>query len=228
MLDLLYRQPNAKDRVAASSLLGREIYAYTSTSSSSATVQERRKILADMVDATVQRKERPEILSVACGHLREAELSTALSAGKLNRWLAFDQDEANLAIIAASRKDTAVEPFAGSVKGLIGGYYDLGRFDFAYTAGVYDYLPLEGAAALTGQLLEMLKPGGELLFANFSTEVVPDGYMETFMNWQLILRGEWEMWNIMNAAMGRHTVEAEVFFGQNRHIVYAKLRKTCH
>ena len=225
LLDLLYRHPSAQELVTASSKLGREIYAYTSVSSSSIAVQERRSILAKLVDATAARTDDAEILSVACGHLREAELSEAFADGRLKRWLALDQDQLNLSTVAESHKGTVVEPMSASVKGLIGGHYDAGSFDLVYTAGVYDYLPHQIAVLLTKRLVSMVKPGGELLFANFSTEVVPDGYMETFMNWPLILRDESQMWDIVNASVDRNTFEAKVYFGENRHITYAKIRK---
>jgi len=225
LLDLLYRHPSIHDLVAASSRLGREIYACTSVSDSARAVQERRSILAGAVDATAERTTDAEILSVACGHLREAELSGALADGRLKRWLALDQDHLNLATVARDWKGTVVEPMPARVKELIGGTYDTGTFDLAYTAGVYDYLPRENAVLLTRRLVDLVKPGGEVLFANFSTEVVPDGYMETFMNWPLILRDEAGIWDIVNASVDRNTVEADVFFGENRHIIYAKIRR---
>lgn len=225
LLDLLYRHPSTDSLVAASSKLGREIYACTSMSSSAKAVQERRSILAGAVDATAERTSHAEILSVACGHLREAELCGALADGRLKRWLALDQDHLNLATVAKAWNGTVVEPMPASVKGLIAGIYDTGDFDLVYTAGVYDYLPQENAVLLTRRLVDLLKQGGEFLFANFSTEVVPDGYMETFMNWPLILRDETEMWDIVNASVDRNTVEADVFFGENRHIIYAKIRR---
>jgi hypothetical protein len=49
--------------------------------------------------------------------------------------------------------------------------------------------------------------------------------METFMNWTLLLRGEDDMWNIINRSVDRNTVEADVFFGENRNIVYGVIRK---
>ena len=225
LLDLLYRHPSTDSLVAASSKLGREIYACTSVSSSARAVQERRSILAGAVDATAERTSDAEILSVACGHLREAELCGTLADGRLKRWLALDQDHLNLATVAKAWEGTVIEPMPASVKGLIAGIYDTGDFDLVYTAGVYDYLPQENAVRLTRRLVDLLKPGGEFLFANFSTEVVPDGYMETFMNWPLILRDEDKIWDIVNASVDRNTVEADVFFGENRHIVYAKIRR---
>ncbi|MGR6430814.1 class I SAM-dependent methyltransferase [Rhizobium sp. PAMB 3174] len=225
LLDLLYKHPSIKHLVDESSPLGQEIYAYTSDSSSCVAVRERRLILAETVDATAARTENAEVLAVACGHLREAELSQAYASGKLKRWVALDQDTQSLATVAENHVGTAIDAMAGSVAGLIRRSYALGEFDLVYAAGLYDYLPKHVSIRLNQRLMELVKPGGEFLFANFSTEVIPDGYMETFMNWPLILRDEQDMWDIVNGSVDRNRVEAEVFFGENRHIIYAKLRK---
>ena len=79
---------------------------------------------------------------------------------------------------------------------------------------------------LTQRCLQMLKPNGVLLFANFARDIGEDGYMETFMNWALLLRSEADMWSIINASVDRNTVEASVHFGANRNIVYGIIRET--
>ena len=67
----------------------------------------------------------------------------------------------------------------------------------------------------------MLKPGGTFMFANFAQDIGVDGYMESCMNWALLLRSEADMWNIVNASTDRNAVKANIFFGDNRNIVYA-------
>lgn len=225
LLDLIYRHPAVQGEVAASSQLGKDIYACTSISSSARAVQERREILARFVDAAAVRRPGAEILTVASGHLREAELCSALAEGDVSRWIAMDQDEANLAVIGTDFAATAVDPMLGSVKGLLAQQHDIGAFDLIYSAGVYDYLPFEGAVALTRLLLASVRPGGTLLFGNFSTEVVTDGYMETFMDWSLFFRDETEMRALIEAASAGLDLEADLFFGQNRHILYAQILK---
>ena len=225
LLDLLYRHPAAQAEVQGSSVFGQDIYAYTSVSSSALAVQERREILAQFVDQAADRRPDADVLTVASGHLREAELSMALADKRLSRWIAMDQDEANLAVIARDLAGTVVEPMFGSVKGLMSQQYDIGAFDLVYSAGVYDYLPFDVAAAVTRRLLSSVRPGGTLLFGNFSTEVIPAGYMETFMNWSLLLRDEAQMREIVDAATTGLDVETELFFGENRHIIYARISK---
>ncbi|MCO6186307.1 class I SAM-dependent methyltransferase [Rhizobium sp. L1K21] len=226
LIDLLYHHESTREILAQSTELGRAIYAYTSNTPPCVAGRERRDILAHTVDATAKRVcDGAEILAVACGHLREAELSEALKAGTLKRWIALDQDTESVELVEKKHQNSLITAINGSVSGLLRRSYKIGKFDLAYAAGLYDYLPRAVAIRLTQRLVEMLKVGGEFLFANFSDEVGTDGYMETFMNWQLIFRSEDDMWDIINASVDRNKVKADVFFGENRYICYAKLRK---
>lgn len=101
----------------------------------------------------------------------------------------------------------------------------MGTFDFAYAAGLYDYLPDAVAVKLTRKCLSILKPGGSFLFANFSPETDVDGYMETFMNWALLLRSERDMRMIANESLSGANGKVSVWSGGNRSIVYCEIEK---
>jgi len=103
--------------------------------------------------------------------------------------------------------------------------FEDGTFDLVYASGLYDYLPRAIGVRLLQRAMELVKPGGEFLFANFSDEITTDGYMETFMDWPLILRSADDMRDIINAALGGSSFEAQVYYGSNRNIVYGKVRK---
>jgi len=60
-----------------------------------------------------------------------------------------------------------VRALTGSVRQLLSGKTNLGRFDFVYAAGLFDYLSGPVAAALTRRLFEMTRPGGMMLIPNF-------------------------------------------------------------
>lgn len=225
LLDIIYQHPAADDVIAAASSLGSEIFDYTVQASTSVAARERREILAREVDAAADTTENAEVLAVACGYLRESELSAAFKGGKLGRWVALDQDADSVDVVAAANKDTAIVPMVGNVSGLMRRTYDLGTFDLVYASGLYDYLPYAVAVRLTQRLVDMLKPGGAYLFANYSDEIRTDGYMETFMDWPLILRADVDMWQIANAAVDRNKVDVDVFYGENRNIVYTRIRK---
>lgn len=226
LLDFIYGHPSLVGEIADASSLGRALYEKTRNASSSDAVRERRDLLTLHVDGiTAARGGETEILAIAGGHLREARRSIALEKGHIRRWVALDQDPLSVGSIARDFPGMPVEALDGSVRGLLTNAYQLGRFDFVYAAGLYDYLPHKVAVKLTQSCLQLLKPDGIFLFANFSPEMTDDGYMETFMNWALLQRSEEDMWAIINASVDRNCVEASVYFGSNRNIVYAVLRK---
>lgn len=221
LLDFIYGHPSQEAAVQAASDTGSAIYACTRQSASSVAVRERREILARHVDeVSSERGGRAEILTIAAGHLREAALSDAFRECQIKRWVALDQDPVSVSGIADEYAGTAIQPVEGSVAGLLRGAYDLGQFDFVYAAGLYDYLPRTVAVKLTKRCMAMLKPGGRFLFANFADRTTDDGFMEVFMNWELLLRSDQDMWDIINASVDRNNVEASLFKGGNREITY--------
>ena len=225
LLDFIYGHESTAAETAEASDRGREIFAHTTNASSSVAVRERREILAGLVDEAAARVPGPEVLAIAAGHLREAALSAAHARGAVRRWVALDQDPLSVGSMLRDNAGTAVEPQDGSVRGLIRRAHKLGTFDLVYAAGLYDYLPDAVAVRLTQRCMEMVRPGGTFLFANFSDETRVDGYMDMFMNWELLLRDEAAMWAIVNRSVDRNQVDAKVWFGGNRDVVYAALTK---
>ena len=225
LLDFIYRHPSVEEAIANASPLGQILYSYTSLQSAPVAVRERRDLLTLHVDeVAAARGPGTEILTIAAGHLREADASSALREGRLKRWVALDQDPLSVGSIARDFRGTCVEAIHGSVRGLLTRGYEIGRFDFVYSAGLYDYLAHKVAVKLTQKCMELLKPDGVLLFANFAQDIFDDGYMETFMNWPLLLRSEADIWNIINASVDRNRVDASVHFGANGKIIYATIK----
>ena len=226
LLDFIYRHESVAEDVAKASKLGQALFEYTSTAPSSLANWDRRDILARHVDEVADaRGPETEVLSVAAGHLRECEHSVALRETRLKRWVALDQDPLSVGTIARDYQGTAVEAIDGSVRQILTGRLRPGQFDLVYASGLYDYLVDKVAIKLTQRCLEMLKPNGVFLFANYSYPIQVDGYLETFMNWALLLRSEADMWNIIRASTEGQDFEASVFFGKNRNIVYGVLKK---
>lgn len=224
LLDFIYGHASVAAEIANASALGQALYDYTKDVSSSVAVRERRDILTRHVDEiAAARGKETEILTIAAGHLREADRSEALQQGNIRRWVALDQDPQSVGSIIRDFRGTAVEAIDGSVRGLLTDAYGLSRFDFVYAAGLYDYLSHKVAVKLTQCCMRMLKPNGVFLFANFAQDIGVDGYMETFMNWELLLRTQAQMWDIVNASVDRNAVDAKVFFGENKNILYGVL-----
>ncbi|QRY67452.1 class I SAM-dependent methyltransferase [Ensifer sp. PDNC004] len=226
LLDFIYGHASVAGEIERASPVGRALYDYTKDASSSVAVRERRDILTRHVDEiAASRGSEAEILTIAAGHLREANRSKALEEGRIKRWVALDQDPLSVGSISRDFSGTAIEAVDGSVRSLLGRDQKLGTFDFIYAAGLYDYLADKVAIKLTHRCLQMLKPNGVFLFANFAQDIGVDGYMESFMNWALLLRSEADMWNIIHKSAGKSAIDGRVFFGANRNIVYGVIQK---
>ncbi|MER8443877.1 class I SAM-dependent methyltransferase [Mesorhizobium sp. M1066] len=226
LLDYIYCDPHVAESVANASEIGKALYSHTQNVPSCVAARERRDLLTRYVDEiAVKNGPQTEVLAIAAGHLREANRSVALTEGRLKRWVALDQDPQSVGLIARDFQGTAVEAIDGSVRTVLTRGHKLGKFDFIYASGLYDYLAHNVAVKLTKTCLQMLKPNGTFLFANYAEGTPDAGYRETFMDWVLLLRSEVDMWNIVNASVDRNTVEAQVFFGENRNVLYAVIEK---
>ncbi|MBK5571052.1 class I SAM-dependent methyltransferase [Ensifer sp. SSB1] len=226
LLDFIYGHASVAKEIERASPVGRALYDYTKDASSSVAVRERRDLLTRHVDEiAASRGSQAEILTIAAGHLREANRSVALQERRIKRWVALDQDPLSVGSISRDFSGTCIEAVDGSVRSLLGRDQKLGKFDFIYAAGLYDYLADKVAIKLTHRCLQMLKPNGVFLFANFAQDIGVDGYMETFMNWALLLRSEADMWNIIHKSAGKAAIDARVQFGANRNIVYGIIQK---
>ncbi len=204
MMDYIYGLGEARQAACAATPLGRAIFEYMGTRPSAKAVRYRRQLIASLIDR-VAGKGGTSVLAIAAGHLREVELSAAVRSGKLEDFVAFDQDEASLAVVADGYGRCGVRTMPGSVRQILSRKAKLGQYDFVYAAGLFDYLSDPVAAALTCRMFEMTRPGGLMLIPNFLTSVRDSGYMEAFMDWHLIYRDHFGM-----EALALHLPQSEV------------------
>jgi extracellular factor (EF) 3-hydroxypalmitic acid methyl ester biosynthesis protein len=183
MLDLIYDQ-RPKTKLSS---IGETIFPIVSRFVTGTSVSLRRDIMAHHIDEIASIRAMPSVMSLACGHLREAERSVAVNNGKLAKLLAVDQDRHSLHEVAKKNEGGTIEARYASVGEIVKGR-QLGSFDLIYSGGLYDYLDDQTAVALTMRLFNMLNPGGRLILANFTPTNYGRPYMETFMDWHLNLR----------------------------------------
>jgi SAM-dependent methyltransferase len=226
LLDHIYGLGAAVSAPHPASLAG-QIYFYTVNSPACRAVRRRREILAEEIDAIAQRTapRKAEILSIACGHLREIELTAAAAAGSIGRFVALDQDDESLSVIDNAYAAFGVEATKGTVRNIISKKIAFENFDFVYAAGLFDYLADPIAMRLIERMFGFLRPGGRMLIANF-TPAGPDvGYMETFMDWWLILRTADDMRRLIGTIPKDEVSSVEVFEDEAGTIVYATVEK---
>jgi hypothetical protein len=104
MMDYIYGLVEARLAVRDATPLGRAILHYMDTRPSARGVRHRRQLIAELIDREAAKGTR-RVLAIAAGHLREVELSAAVRSGELEEFVAFDQDEASLAVVSRDHGD---------------------------------------------------------------------------------------------------------------------------
>jgi hypothetical protein len=178
---------------AETSSIGAAIYGFTVQAPAASAVRVRRDMLARKIDEVAARIENPRILSVACGHLREAQKSTAVAANRVGELFALDQDKTSLETVAREQTPRGITPVYGSVKSILKGETVFSDLDLVYSTGLYDYLPQPVAIDLTTRFVRNARPAERLVLANLLPDFAGLGYMETFMGWPMIYRTVREM-----------------------------------
>jgi SAM-dependent methyltransferase len=223
MLDMLYGRHAWEEPPAG---LAAGILSYTAVwSEASQAVRWRRSLLARLIDDTALRFPRPSILSVACGHLREIEISEAARSGALGHITGLDQDAAALETARALISGLPFHARRASVRRILTGAVPLGTHHFVYAAGLFDYLEQSVATMLVRHLAAAVKPGGSVLIANFLRGVGNAGYMSAMMDWNLVYRTEGEFENLFESLDRSKLPEVRFFSDPVGYVRYGLARR---
>jgi 2-polyprenyl-3-methyl-5-hydroxy-6-metoxy-1,4-benzoquinol methylase len=222
LIDFIYGEGQ---QPAHASSIGQEICEFLNQQPSAVSVRERRQLLAAQLDQLADRIYQPRVLSVACGHLREGLLSTAVAEDRIEELVAFDQDPESLSVVTRDLAGKRVRPVQGSVRTLLAGKHELGEFDFVYSAGLFDYLADRLASRLVARMFTMLRPGGKLWVANFCKTLSEAGYMESFMDWWLILRDEPEVAAFCSEVPRDQMASMRMFRDSSQNVIYLEVVK---
>jgi extracellular factor (EF) 3-hydroxypalmitic acid methyl ester biosynthesis protein len=221
LIDLFY---GLRD-LPQTSCLGAALYAHVFQTPAAHAVRARRDHLAARLDEVAAKVKQPRVLAVACGHLREAQKSAAVTQGRFGEFIGLDQDPASIALLEREQAASSIKAVNGSVKSILKGETVFEDLDFVYSTGLYDYLPQPVATNLTTKLFGMLKPGGELLVANFLPDVPDVGYMETFMGWPLIYRSAEELADVAQGIAPEQITTQRTYCDAHQNIVYLEIEK---
>ncbi len=221
LMDFMYGVASPSKSTTA---VGKQIFDCCNETGAPKSVRTRRGILAKHIDGAAASKSA-RILSIACGHLREAADSVALSQGRIEALYAFDQDRESLDVVDRNYKDVPVRTICGSVRDILAGKLELADLDLIYSAGLYDYLGDQLAARLTAALFDLLRRDGALLIGNFAPTVRDIGYMEAFMGWKLIYRTPEQVRSLTSEINPSLIREVECFWDEHGNVVYLKVFK---
>jgi SAM-dependent methyltransferase len=222
LLDLIYRDAPFTGPMTP---LGALIHDFAPSQHACRSVWERRQILANLIDRVAANRTMPRILSLACGHLREAQRSEAVRTNAIGEIVAVDQDALSLEVVARESNGAPITPVKASIRRFLVDPTIYGDFDLIYSAGLYDYLDDETAKRLTTSMFAALRPGGTLLVANFAPELLDIGYMEAVMDWRLIYRDEHGVAAFCDDLPGDEIRERNLHRDSGGNVVYLTIRK---
>ena len=226
MLDHIYGLGEAKFAPHPATLAG-QVYFATINSASVRAVRFRRAILAKLIDETVHRVGDgwAKILSIAVGHLREAELSQTVMEGRVGELIALDQDLESLEVINRDYAGRNIRTVHGSVRQLIGGKAKFSGCDLVYAAGLFDYLEQPVGKRLVERMFDMVRPGGKIMVANFAHGIPDVGYMEAMMDWWLVYRSQQQVADLFSGLPPERIGKLEIFCDPDQNIIFATADK---
>lgn len=224
MMDLIYG-PEERWPEPQATPLGLQIYRFTSSAPAAEGVRARRAFIADLIDYSSSTNPNQHILAVAAGHLREASITTAVRRRRFGRFVAMDVDAVSLKEVDRAYGPYGVETVPAPFVSLIKNRVQVGKFDLVYSTGLFDYLSETVGRRLVSTLFSMLNPGGQLIIANYMPAIRDIGYMEAFMDWNLIYRTRRDMVNLTTDIDEAEIRDLSIFAEDSRNIIFFRLTK---
>src|SRR5512135_1308601 len=136
------------DRVEASSPRAAAIHRFTTNGPAARAVRHRRQLVASLVDEAAAERAGARVLSIGCGHVREAEISSAVREGRLGELVGVDHDREALAVAGRAYGRFGFRPEHGSLLAILSGEGALRGFDLVYATGLFDALAAPAARRL--------------------------------------------------------------------------------
>lgn len=207
--------------------IGRTIFNVLMTQSMCESARYRRVLLAKRIDEVAKSVSNAHVISVACGHLRELDLSDAMRNGDVLRFVALDQDAESMALVKqeSERRGLPIEVVCASITNIITRKFKRNDVNLIYAAGLYDYLNAPTAKRLTSRMFDMLVSGGKLLVANYTPDVIEHGYMEAFMDWNLMYRDEGEVTAFLDEVDASQVQTMRTFRDPPGNVIYLEVTK---
>jgi extracellular factor (EF) 3-hydroxypalmitic acid methyl ester biosynthesis protein len=188
-------------------------------------IRERRSYFASLIDHVADTVAEPTVLAAGCGHLREAELSSAVREERLGLLLALDPDSSALAQVQETWGGKRVETLARGVTAALDRTLEPSSFDLIYVAGVYEYLLDRFAQGLTRGFFDLLRPDGRLVISSPVPGLYDRAYLECFADWPMTLRDAPEVADLHRAVAPADIGLARVYTRRSPDMMYLELRR---
>ena len=225
LLDLIFAREERWPLPEGTSPLGQKIFNCTTGGAVGEGMRARRSFVAETIDRLALEVNRPRILAISAGHLREVNLSGAVKQKKIGKYVAIDSDTESLEEVDRSYSCYGVEIIPATVQQLLSGSKDIGPFDLIYSTGLFDYLQHEAAQHFASVMFQMLSAGGRFLVASFLPEIRDIGYLESYMDWNLIYRTPQEMLGVAMVIPQSEIKDIRLLAAENQNMLFLQVTK---
>jgi extracellular factor (EF) 3-hydroxypalmitic acid methyl ester biosynthesis protein len=233
MMSMIYENDYRGD-----STFGKIMHKHPIEHPAASAVRNRRGMIANRLAAFSKNNQRVNepltVLSVACGPALELDdIFLSPEDGPRFRYVLLDQDRR--ALHEAAENVTRIEKamnirlkvkyLNNSVRTMLAAPIlekQLGRFNFIYSMGLFDYLTPPVAKAVIQKLFSLLEPGGQLIVGNFFISNASKFYMEYWLDWVLYHRSEEEFRQLLD---GNPAAQIEIVFEDTRSQMFLCAKK---
>ncbi|KAA3614183.1 MAG: hypothetical protein D8M58_18490 [Calditrichaeota bacterium] len=216
LMDNLYGYNHQKDST---------VFNWEYNMSGGMSVRERRSFMARYIDDLAENSRSLNILSVACGHLREFLSIKPHNKMKIENFYALDGDLESLKNIDMECEGSeSIKLIHANVIDLLRKKIAFGELDLIYSLGLLDYLNDFLARKLIQFCFTLLKSKGKMVIANFAPNLVDQAYLEAFMDWHLIYRDEQDMEQLLSK-LPPENFKVRSFRDNYKNIVYLEITK---
>lgn len=208
MMNQIYR-----NSYEGGSMFSKLMHKYGINEHSSLSVRYRKNYLIDKIKSLSATKDRFISGSLACGPAREiVDFLHQVDPSESSKYSFILMDQDLDALLNAKRNISDVVLARGlkcelifaplSVRSVLeqteeAQFLSSVKFDFLYTAGLYDYLTQPVAKALSMTLFESVKPGGMFIVGNFHPDNPTKTISELVADWRLVHRGDEQMLDLV-------------------------------
>ncbi|MCA2961212.1 MAG: class I SAM-dependent methyltransferase [Silvanigrellales bacterium] len=216
MMNQIYR-----DNFEGSSIYAKCMHKYFIDQSAAKAVKNRANFLLKKIEETCQNASGEiHIASLACGPAYEVQLfCKKLNPYRKINFHFFDQDlnalqHAQRYILESCMKSGVSNVTCHfhnlALRNILGrGFPEGQKFDFVYSAGLFDYLSTSVAKACVKKMIKATKSGGKIIIGNFDVSNPTRGVMELALDWNLIHRSATELSEIACDSLRDVSVEKE-------------------
>ena len=222
LVDMAY---TGRHGAAVVDAIGEAVFRYIVDGALARALRNRRRRLAMAIDEAVRARADARVLVLGAGLLREIELVRTLGEGFAGEIVAVDQDEDCLAVIEYTYAARGVRKLYVPLDRLLAGQPRLRGFDLVYAAGLFDRLAQESAQTLAERMFEMLNPHGRLLIANLAPDLADAGYLESYMDWHPVYRGQHDMLGLIAGIARAEVADIDLSFDAMRSMSYLIVRR---